>query len=54
MNLFSAYLATFLVVFSAVGVMLYISAYYLHDELAKNLADVCSSETKNSVLFKPV
>jgi ATP synthase subunit 6 len=54
MNLFSAYLATFLVVFSVVGVMLYILAYYLHAELAKNLADVCSSETKNSVLFKPV
>jgi hypothetical protein len=53
MNIISAYVATTLVVFSAIGVMLYISAYYLHDELSKNLVELCS-EAKNSVQFKPV
>jgi hypothetical protein len=49
----SAYVATVLVVFSAVGVMLYITAYYLHEELAKSLIDLCP-DAKNTVMFKPV
>jgi len=52
-DVMSAWIATFLVVFSAVGVMLYIAAYYLHEDLAKNLIELYP-DAKNSVLFKPV
>lgn len=52
-NVISAYVAVLLVVFSAVGVMLYITAYYLHDDLAKSWIDLFP-DAKNSVIFKPV
>jgi len=49
MNTISAYVATVLVVFSAVGVMLYITAYYLHEDLSKNLVEHCPEAAKSAV-----
>jgi len=48
-DVISAYIATFLVVFTAVGVMLYICAYYLTDDLSMNLIEYYPSASQNSI-----